>query len=104
MQIACLPEERKMPKISFDPESGEHKVIGVITTVNVKHGGSLITETENAGVTTTTVEFNNGGYVSSTPKAEGLRVASKDVLITYTDDPNNKGGVTMNVTMDESVK
>jgi hypothetical protein len=24
-----------MPKISFDPESGEHKVIGVITTVNV---------------------------------------------------------------------
>jgi hypothetical protein len=41
MQIACLPEERKMPKISFDPESGEHKVIGVITTVNVKHGGSL---------------------------------------------------------------
>jgi hypothetical protein len=62
MQIACLPEERKMPKISFDPESGEHKVIGVITTVNVKHGGSLfITETENGGVTTTTVEFNNGG-------------------------------------------
>ena len=89
-----------MPKISFDPESGEHKVIGVIT-----HGGSLfITETESGGVTTTTVEFNNGGYVSSTPNEEGLCVASKDVLITYTDDPNNKGGITMNVTMDESVK
>lgn len=94
-----------MPKISFDPESCEHKVIGEITSIKVSHGGSLfITETVNDGVITTTVEFKNGGFVSSTPKSSGLHVLAKDVLISYSDDPSHQGGILMNVTMDESIK
>lgn len=93
-----------MPKIRFDALTGEHSVVGEITSVSVNSTGSVsTTQTEDNGIITTHIAFSNGGFVSSTPNGSGFSISAKDVLVTYSDDPSKPDGVLVKIKMDETV-